>query len=184
MGAVDDRTAVDSLYRDLEQLKERLEDSASPYPQSVLNEVFSKVLLIAAASFFEKTIRQAVEEVIRSAARGNDLVVSFTESQAIQRKYHTWFDWDCNNANQFWKMFGREFAEFARGWLNDHPEAEKGLSDFLELGGDRNRLVHDDFASFTIEKTAEEIFSSYRSAIAFARAVSEIFTAYLARAGE
>ena len=32
----------------------------------------------------------------------------------------------------------------------------------MEIGRDRNRMVHDDFGSFSLEKTSEEIYETYR----------------------
>ena len=38
---------------------------------------------------------------------------------------------------------------------------------FLELGDGRNRLAHQNFAAFAMEKTADEIFSLYQDAMPF-----------------
>ena len=38
---------------------------------------------------------------------------------------------------------------------------------FLEIGRERNRLVHQNFGTFTLEKTSKEIYDTYRSAVEF-----------------
>ena len=43
----------------------------------------------------------------------------------------------------------------------------QSVSDFLELGRERNWLVHQDYGSYFLEKTAEEIFTLYASALVF-----------------
>lgn len=42
---------------------------------------------------------------------------------------------------------------------------------FLELGGERNRLVHEDFGAFTLEKTTEEIHALYCRTLHFVEAI-------------
>jgi hypothetical protein len=37
----------------------------------------------------------------------------------------------------------------------------------MELGAERNRLVHTDFGSFSLEKTSEEIYDLYKKALKF-----------------
>lgn len=48
---------------------------------------------------------------------------------------------------------------------------DAGLDDsikaFLEIGDERNRLVHHDFGSFTLEKTTTEIYRLYDKAVTF-----------------
>lgn len=38
---------------------------------------------------------------------------------------------------------------------------------FLELGNERNLLVHQDFATFPMEKTLEEVYSLYQTGFKF-----------------
>jgi hypothetical protein len=41
------------------------------------------------------------------------------------------------------------------------------VKDFVQLGSLRNQLVHQNYASFTLEKTADEIWGLYESACKF-----------------
>ena len=43
----------------------------------------------------------------------------------------------------------------------------KSIKDFMEVGRDRNRLIHQDFATFPLEKTTDEIYQQYKSALVF-----------------
>ena len=62
--------------------------------------------------------------------------------------------------------------------VEDDEELSDAIRAFLEIGNDRNRLVHQDFGSFFLEKTAEEIYSRYRSAIKFVDAVPEALSEF------
>ena len=46
--------------------------------------------------------------------------------------------------------------------------AQQAIVSFLELGNERNRLVHQDYATFQMEKTLEkEVYELYRQALTF-----------------
>jgi predicted DNA-binding antitoxin AbrB/MazE fold protein len=51
--------------------------------------------------------------------------------------------------------------------VNSSPDLGKSVRAFLELGQQRNRLVHQNFASFALEKTSDEIFALYTEALPF-----------------
>ena len=53
----------------------------------------------------------------------------------------------------------REFAEIL-AFLD-------GNQAFMEIGRDRNRLVHQNFGSFSLEKTSSEIYDAFRLATKF-----------------
>ena len=46
-------------------------------------------------------------------------------------------------------------------------EMQKSVRAFLELGNERNKLVHQNYATFSMEKTLEEIYELYKSASRF-----------------
>lgn len=54
-------------------------------------------------------------------------------------------------------------------------ESLKKDSDFLELGNMRNCLVHQNYASYLIDKTAKEVYGLYQKAAFFIQCLSEIF---------
>ena len=51
--------------------------------------------------------------------------------------------------------------------IKNDNELAASIRAFLELGNDRNRLVHQDFASFPLEKTSNEIYDLFRKAMIF-----------------
>jgi hypothetical protein len=89
------------------------------------------------------------------------------KTKAIDMQYHAWFDWDKRQANKFFRMFGDGFSNFMQPKLTENPQLEKAIAAFLEIGDLRNRMVHQNFATFTLEKTLEEVYSLYRDAAPF-----------------
>jgi hypothetical protein len=72
-------------------------------------------------------------------------------------------------------MFGDDFRSHMVEVVKLDQNMAKSISDFLEIGRERNRLVHQDYGSFFLEKSAEEIFGSYVSAMVFVDFVPKPF---------
>ena len=94
-------------------------------------------------------------------------ILALVKAKAVARQYHTWFDWDGRNANSFFRLFGRTFLENMRRKVEDDAVLKEGILAFLEIGRERNRLVHEDYGSFSMEKTSDEIYQLHRSAMVF-----------------
>ncbi|MDI6797732.1 MAG: HEPN domain-containing protein, partial [Desulfatibacillaceae bacterium] len=106
--------------------------------------------------------------------KGNPLVTSFFKNKAVNRQYHTWFDWEANNANKFFSLFGSKFKDFMKYKVNNDSKLSDSISAFLELGNYRNQLVHQDFSSFPLEKTSKEIYQLYFKAFCFVNRFPEL----------
>jgi hypothetical protein len=89
--------------------------------------------------------------------------LSIIRIKAISRQYHTWFKWDRCDAGPFYALFGECGSVLKRAVAAD-PDIAKGQSAFLQLGDLRNQLVHENFATFPLTKTAEDIFADYEAA--------------------
>lgn len=128
---------------------------------------FRKSLVLASASYFEHRVSTCVETFVHERASGATLVVAFVRNKAISRQYHTWFKWDENNANQFFGLFGSDFKQMMQERVKASDELRTSIRSFLEIGNERNKMIHQDFASFPLEKTLEEIYSLYNQALYF-----------------
>src|SRR5688500_1184271 len=102
-------TIVDKLYADFRELALFLETNSEPSFQSLVDEQFRKSLLLAAASYFEDRVTGSLLEFFEGASNNNKLIAEFIKNQGISRKYHTLFNWDAKNANQFFGLFGDHF---------------------------------------------------------------------------
>ena len=160
-------TVVDRLYRDFNDLVAYLDKAQEISLRSAVDENFRKVLLLAAASYFERQITDELLAFVKEKANGNVPTISFVRNKAISRQYHTFFDWSQTSANQFFSLFGDGFKKYMQERVDTDDQLQRGVKAFLEIGRERNRLVHQDFASFTLEKTANEIYENYQYARVF-----------------
>ena len=160
-------TAIDGLYEDAKAIAKSLEQGAEISLQVTVGDNFRKVLLLAAASYFEHQVCNSVLDFVRERSNDSKLVSNFVRNKAISRQYHTWFKWDENNANQFFGLFGADFRSEMVSKVQASEELRNSVKAFLELGNERNKLIHQDYATFALEKTLEEIYALYRSALTF-----------------
>lgn len=54
-------------------------------------------------------------------------------------------------------------------------EMQESFRAFLELGNERNRLVHENYATFPMEKTLEEVYALYKKSLLFVDALPDAF---------
>jgi hypothetical protein len=164
-------TAVDRLFGEAVALVELLKSTPEVSLQLTAADHLRKALLLAAASHFERRISDVVLHFVRERANGSPLVENFVRNKAIARQYHTWFQWDGTNANQFFGLFGDSFKSMMTDRIKTSSELQLSIKAFLEVGGERNRLVHQDYATFAMEKTLDEVYQLYRTALKFVEAL-------------
>ncbi len=155
---------IDSLYEELRALSGLLESQKETSLLISANNHFRKVLLLSAASHFEHQIQEMVINFVSIKTRGDDRIVAFLKQKGVERQYHTYFDWDGSNANKFFSLFGPTFSDKMKKEVKKDPKLEEGIKSFLEIGRLRNQSAHINFATYPLEKTAEEIYSLYKAA--------------------
>ena len=158
-------TIVDRLHSEFSDLLTFVATDMSL--QNVANDQCRKGLLLSAASYFEHTITRIVTEWVERLAPHNTQIVEFVRKKGISYQYHTWFDWERRDARAFAGLLGAPIKDFIKEQWKGNSEAEESLRDFLELGESRNRLVHQNFGTFTMEKTTDDIYRLYQSARRF-----------------
>lgn len=72
----------------------------------------------------------------------------------------------------FLGLFGSEFKQMMGERIRASEELKNSIRAFLEVGNERNKLVHQDFASFSLEKTLDEIYALYRQSLLFVESLS------------
>lgn len=172
-----DTTIVDRLYLEYQDIVDNLGTVELSLRNSA-EETFRKSLLLAAASHFEREIQDHIMMVVRKYSSG-DMIVEFVRNKAIKRQYHTYFTWNRRNANDFFGMFGEGYKSYMIDQVQADQTYERSIRAFLELGNERNRLVHQDFGNFPLEKTSEEIFDLYKRARLFVDSIGTSFDEYL-----
>ncbi len=159
-------TPVDRLYEESSSVISAL-GVGQPSLAVAAGDIFRKALVLAAASYFEHRVSTCVLDFIEECANGNSLVLGFVKNKAVSRQYHTWFKWDETNANQFFGLFGSPFKQMMNERTKGSNDLRLSISAFLEIGNERNKLAHQDFASFSLEKTLDEIYTLYQKSLMF-----------------
>lgn len=138
-----------------------------------INNTYKKMLLLSAASFFESIIIKTIHDFVDNRSRHDSEVVAFLDNKALKRQYHTFFNWDSNNVNQFFGLFGDTFKKTAQQKIhgNNLIEAEEA---FMVIGRERNRLVHQNFVDVQINDTFEEIYAKYENACSFVELIVQL----------
>lgn len=156
-----------SLHSEFIQIREKLRDHKEFSLSFTVENNFRKILLIAAASHFEQSLMNAVQEFTKKVTCQGHPLEHLVKNKAIARQYHSWFDWNSQNANRFFSLFGDDFKSYMSQKINEDTELEKAIRAFLEIGQSRNQLVHGDFVTVTLEKTTDEIQNLYKDAVLF-----------------
>lgn len=160
-------TIIDVLYDQNRELAEYLSAQAQPSFESRVNDQFRKTLLLAIASYFEVRIREDLTTFVTETVGPDHPLLHLSKRKAIERQYHTYFQWSGKNANAFFALFGDGFKDFMGNEIKSNPELDESIKAFLALGETRNQIVHQNFAEFTLEKTPEEIYTLYKQARMF-----------------
>ena len=166
-----EHTVVDSLYQDFKELVGKI-DVAEVSLQTTLRITFGKSLCIAAASYFEDMVKKQILDFVRQASPGHRSVYELARIKITDRQYHTLFNWRADNASEFFGCFGEEFKRSMQQYVKDNEDYRKSIQEFMEIGRVRNSLVHQNFAQFSLEKTVEEIYDSYRTGLLFVNSIS------------
>lgn len=174
-------TAVERLHHELSELLSALRDAGEPSLHTVADDNSRKVLLMAAASYFERCMTDAVLDFVAESTAEGHVLTHLVRNKVVRRQYHTWFNWEDNNANSFFGLFGAEFRDHVKAVVADDDELASSIRAFLEVGRERNRLVHQDFASLSLEKTSREIYELYLTAMKFVEWFPEAIRQYSGR---
>lgn len=157
---------VESLYKDAADLDRLLMSQNEISLRIYADSTLKKSILLASASYFERQICDLIIEYVTQTSV-SERIVSFISNKAISRQYHTFFDWDANNCNKFISLFGSVFKNDFSAKIRSNSDLEESVRLFLEIGRERNRMVHQDFGQYELEKTAEEIHCSHGKAKLF-----------------
>ena len=158
---------VDVIFEEHQALVHYLTAAGEVSLQNNVDSNFRKTLLLAAASYFETALSDSLIALFSDRTNAAEPMVEFVRNKAIGRQFHSLFQWESPNANSFFSLFGANFSHFMRAEVVSDASLDSSIKAFLELGRLRNQLVHQNFASFTLEKTVEEIYASYKVALHF-----------------
>lgn len=113
-------------------------------------------MLLSCASYYETQIQEIIKSFVQRNST-DDKVSNFVLKKAISRQYHTYFTWDGNNVNSFLGLFGEEFKKEVSAIISQDEVLKEQMKAFLQLGNERNKMVHENFLVYNLEKTFDEI---------------------------
>jgi hypothetical protein len=169
---------IDKLYQEHKSVLDCLENNGEVSLRNISDDSFKKLLALSAASYFEQVVQDLIVQFVSNQCGSDEIVISLTKTKAINRQYHTYFDWEGKNANKFFVLFGSAFSDSTKKQVCNNEKLDSAIKAFLELGKIRNALVHLNAASYFLEKTAEEIYQLYKNAVHFTEFLSTQLAAF------
>ncbi len=164
---------IESLYDEYGELIKFCRSNAQISFELYINDIYKKALLLSAASYFESIITTTILGFVSKNTRNNPEIIALVENKALKRQYHTFFNWDVNNANQFFGLFGDALKRRAREEIKT-KKLEDAEAAFLSIGRERNQLVHQNYIEVQIYDTFEEIYSKYKKACNFVDLITQL----------
>jgi hypothetical protein len=162
-------TPIDKIYAEHQELK-RILHSAKEYSLEIsVDASFRKELLLSAGSYFESAVREGLLDYCSLATNNNSALTTFLKNKAIERQYFTYFQWEVNNANSFFGLFGPQVKEHMVQVATKDSAFAGSIKAFLEIGRLRNNVVHQNYVVFSLDKTVDELYELYREASGFPR---------------
>jgi hypothetical protein len=158
---------VERLMVDHTSLMEFLREGQEISFLTTVESSLPKVVLLASASDLEESMQKVLVDYFHGVTKSSDFAVSFVQNKAVKRQYHTYFDWERRSANKFFALFGARFKTKVKIASAEDVALAEAIASFCEIGDLRNQLVHQNYAAFTVEKTAAEVFQLYQSALYF-----------------
>ncbi|TXY12720.1 HEPN domain-containing protein [Vibrio mimicus] len=171
--------AINRMYADYQENYKLLFECGQISIANDYKSQYSKIMLLSAASYFESKVIRIVTGFLN--ADSCPVIGAFLEKKALKRQYHTLFNWDQQNANQFFGIFGEEFKNFVKAKIDRDVGLKNSIEDFMILGTFRNKLVHDNYATFSLPLTAEDVKSKFDSADKFVNNIDSLVAEFRAR---
>jgi hypothetical protein len=168
-------TQIDRIFNEFKDSADLLMKQGEVSLSIALDENLRKILILSAASYFEYRLSNIVLNFVEKTTQKNTLILPLIKQKVIIKQYHSWFDWESKNANKFFSMFGEKFKiEISKKIELDSTKKECMIS-FMSIGNQRNMIVHNDYSTYTIEYTPDELFVRYQSANRFIDEVEKEF---------
>lgn len=165
---------IEQQYKDSKELYSYLMNKGEVTFATYIDNAYKKVLVLSAASFFESVISKLISEYASRVCGSDKRIVSLIEQKVIERQYHTLFKWDAKNTNVFFKLFGEETKQKVRHQIDADENLRRAELDFIEMGQQRNLMVHENFAEYDVNTTVDEIYNKYKSACGFVMFISKV----------
>lgn len=126
---------------------------------------YTKVFLIFCATSFEKKITSYLPQLLR--IENCPVKNNFFYTMFLNRKYHTLFDWNSNNANCFIGLFSTEVKTKLSNLRDNNSEFKECEKAFINLGRFRNMIVHDGIINYSFPTKIEDVYHMFEQSLEF-----------------
>ncbi|MGR3976853.1 hypothetical protein FW754_04070 [Acinetobacter sp. 1207_04] len=126
------------------------------------NNLYTKSFLVACSNSFEKKWLDFLPNFLSG---DNPLTKNFIRTQAVDRKFHTMFDWKNNSAGPFYGAFGEDFKKFIAGKIKADKYLKSKQDAFLELGKLRNLIVHEGIHNFNLQRDIKSVYELFNNSL-------------------
>lgn len=156
-----------------------------------VGKVYRTTLTIEAAAYCEARMVCELRKIYYDGT-GSDTLANFVYRSALERKFHTLFQWneweegkgwkDKKGANFFYSMFGPDFKKHMK--VKTENLEFKGWQDaFIELISTRNRFAHMGSSEHT-HYSASDAFDKFNKAKTFLEMFFEELMCYIKKVNE
>jgi len=157
---------IKSFVEEYVDLRKFLTEKSEISMVSVVDNHFKKIYLLSCASYYEMEIKTIIKSLFEKQSQ-DERILSFVTNKAIERQYHTYFDWKKSNINSFFGLFGESFKNVMMEKIKENDDLSSQIKAFLDIGEERNKMVHENFLDYKLEKTFDEINELNREATKF-----------------
>ena len=165
--------AVHALFDQYDSIKQAI-GSSNPSELSALDAQYRKIAVLSCASYLEADTVHAFKAYF--VAQGTALG-EFVRIYAIERKFHTWFDWEKATPDKFFKSWGAVCLEDYKEKMLSDGDFDACMRSFMVLVSARNQLVHNNLAEVVSDLTFDEVRDHFARARHFAELAVEMVSA-------
>ncbi len=140
----------------------------------LLDNIMTKYLLIASASYFESSILDDIRHFLNDSFKQNNKhLVQFFNASILDRGFTSLFDWgrrERGDINAFLrKFFGRDSseAEQIEKSISEREDLQGSILNFYKVILMRNKIIHNNMHKAEIRYTLEEVVKYYRNSKVF-----------------
>lgn len=152
-------TQIASFKKQADEVKARI-DSSEPSLQVFAEDVLRRSLVVAAASYFEHELCEAIRYIFKEQKCSAECL-ALIETKALNRQFYSYFDFESSNTNKLFTSFGKECKDRASKALKEDDVAAAAQSAFLAICALRNNMVHRNFVAFPVELSTDEIYEKF-----------------------
>ena len=157
---------IQTLVNEYQDLHTFLSAQSEISHASAVDNHFRKVYLMSCASYYEKEISEVIEKFVLPT---DPRIANFVRHYALKDKFFVHFNLRSSSANikDFLSLFGPDFKSEINNQIKQNNTLEQQVFAFYEIMRLRNNMVHDNFLTYNLEKTFNEIHELNLKAIEF-----------------